>query len=86
MDYRNLYSINYSDMEHIPIIVILVFILIFVGVKMILVNHYKFPPMVSLVFILGSLAIGVLASMLAKTKGGEELHSPVHETEEKKNK
>jgi tellurite resistance protein TerC len=37
----------------------LVFILLFVGVKMILVNHYKFPTFVSLSFILGALTIGV---------------------------
>lgn len=84
---RNLYFFLASMMGRFGYVKYsLVFILIFVGVKMILVNHYKFPLMVSLVFILGSLAIGVLASMLAKTKGGEELHSPVHETEEKKNK
>jgi tellurite resistance protein TerC len=46
----------------------LVFILLFVGVKMMLVNHYKFPTFVSLSFILGALAIGILASIIERDK------------------
>lgn len=43
----------------------LVFILAFVGVKMMLANHYKFPTYASLVIIIGMLAAGVIASMIA---------------------
>jgi tellurite resistance protein TerC len=50
----------------------LVFILLFVGVKMMLVNHYKFPTFVSLSFILGALAIGILTSVLERKKKIEE--------------
>lgn len=46
----------------------LVFILFFVGVKMILVNHYKFPTYVSLSFILGALAIGIITSAIESKK------------------
>ena len=46
----------------------LVFILFFVGVKMILVNHFKFPTYVSLSFILGALLIGILASLMFGVK------------------
>ena len=41
----------------------LVFILAYVGVKMILVNHYKIPSPFSLAVIIGILIIGVLSSM-----------------------
>ena len=41
----------------------LVFILIFVGMKMILVNHYHFPSYVSLVIIIGSLVTGILVDL-----------------------
>jgi tellurite resistance protein TerC len=44
----------------------LVFILAFVGVKMILVLHYHIPNLVSLAIILAGLISGVLASMLIK--------------------
>lgn len=55
----------------------LVFILVFVGVKMMLVNHYKFPSYVSLVFILTSLAIGILASMIFGAKDQAKLKKPI---------
>jgi tellurite resistance protein TerC len=41
----------------------LVFILAYVGVKMILVNHFKIPSLISLAVIIGVLIIGVLSSM-----------------------
>ena len=44
----------------------LVFILAFVGVKMILVLHYHIPNLISLAIILAALVGGVLASMLIK--------------------
>jgi tellurite resistance protein TerC len=41
----------------------LIFILFYVGVKMLIVNIYKFPPFVSLLVIVVSLVAGVLVSM-----------------------
>lgn len=79
---RNLYFFLANMMDRFGYVKYsLVFILIFVGTKMIMVNHYKFPPMVSLVFILGSLTVGVLASVLTKPKSGEKLKSPVKHKE-----
>jgi tellurite resistance protein TerC len=47
----------------------LVFILAFVGVKMILVNHYKIPSLLSLIAIIGFLLIGIITSLWAGKKG-----------------
>ena len=41
----------------------LVFILGFVGIKMLLIHHYKFDTWVSLSVIIGLLTIGILASI-----------------------
>ncbi|HEY5957065.1 MAG TPA: TerC family protein [Polyangiaceae bacterium] len=41
-------------------------VLVFVGVKMTIVELYKIPPLVSLIVILGMLATSVIASMLVK--------------------
>lgn len=46
----------------------LVAILCFVGVKLILVHHYKFPEWLSLGFIAVSLALGILVSLKKKVK------------------
>lgn len=46
----------------------LVFILGFIGIKLILVHHYKIPDGISLAVIVGMLAIGVLASVMTKSK------------------
>jgi tellurite resistance protein TerC len=46
----------------------LVFILGFIGIKLILVHHYKIPDTISLAVIVGMLAIGVLASVMTKSK------------------
>ena len=43
----------------------LVFILAFVGVKMILSHHHPISPLISLALIVGILLVGVLASLLA---------------------
>jgi tellurite resistance protein TerC len=43
----------------------LVLILAFVGVKMLLVSHFHVPNLVSLTIILGTLGIGILASVIA---------------------
>lgn len=42
----------------------LVFLLAFIGVKMTVIHHYRFPAVVSLCVICGILAIGILASLL----------------------
>ena len=44
-------------------------ILIFVGVKLLLVHYYKFPEWVSLGFIIFSLLTGIVASLVVKRKG-----------------
>lgn len=46
----------------------LVFVLAFVGVKMLLSHHYPIPTIVSLSVILGTLLVGVLASIYAARK------------------
>lgn len=46
----------------------LVFILVLVGIKMMLVHHYKFPTMISLGLILGALIIGIIVSMVKARK------------------
>jgi len=47
----------------------LVFILAFVGVKMLLSHHYKIPDLLSLAIIAGALAVGVLASLRSPPGG-----------------
>jgi tellurite resistance protein TerC len=58
----------------------LIFILGFVGIKMLLTHHYPIPIVISLAFILGVLAVGIGASVLgarrelvyaASARGGE---------------
>jgi tellurite resistance protein TerC len=46
----------------------LIAILTFVGIKMLLVHHYKFPEWVSLGFIALSLAIGIIVSLRPKSE------------------
>ena len=55
----------------------LVFILIFVGCKIALSNHFEIPAYVSLTFILGSLSIGVLTSMLHGEDDTSKLEKPL---------
>lgn len=70
---RNLYFFLASVMDKFKQVKYsLVFILVFVGLKMILVNHYKFPTIVSLTVILGALAIGLLASMYINKKNSKK--------------
>jgi tellurite resistance protein TerC len=42
----------------------LIFILAFIGMKMLLAHHYSIPTVVSLAFILGVLGVGIIASAL----------------------
>ena len=57
----------------------LVFILAFVGVKMILSHHYPINPVVSLCVILGTLVVGILASLFGPSSDSAELASPLDE-------
>lgn len=50
----------------------LVAILVFVGIKLILAHHYKFPEWLSLGFIALALFMGVVVSLSKKSKEGEE--------------
>lgn len=54
----------------------LVFVLIYVGIKMLLANHYHIPNGVSLAFIVGILAVGVLASLKGASKDPTPLRPP----------
>lgn len=55
----------------------LVFVLAFVGVKMLLAHHHPVPVALSLSVILGILSVGVLASVLFQEGEGTALRSPV---------
>jgi tellurite resistance protein TerC len=55
----------------------LVFLLAFVGVKMILAHHHPIPTVVSLAVILGILGVGVLASVFASHRDTAPLESPL---------
>lgn len=54
----------------------LVFVLVFVGIKMILTNHYHIPSFVSMSFIIGILLFGVLASIKGAVKDPTPLKPP----------
>ena len=61
---RSLYFVLAGLMEKFRYLKMsLVFLLAFVGVKMLLVHHYPIPNLVSLAIIGGILAVGVIASM-----------------------
>jgi len=55
----------------------LVFLLAFVGVKMLLAHHHPIPTHVSLAFILGILSVGVLASIFGAKRDTAKLSSPI---------
>jgi tellurite resistance protein TerC len=54
----------------------LIFILAFVGTKMLLAHHYPIPTVVSLAFILGILGVGISASVLVKGPDQDDPVSP----------
>jgi tellurite resistance protein TerC len=60
----------------------LIFLLAFIGVKMLLTHHVEIPITVSLGFIIGILAVGVLASVLSRERllesGDDTLDQLVH--------
>ncbi len=53
----------------------LVFVLAYVGVKMLLAHHYPIPTPVSMGMIIGILSIGIIASMIS-TKRGRQRSGP----------
>lgn len=55
----------------------LVFVLAFVGVKMLLAHSHPVPVAVSLPVIVGILGVGILASVLFPDEGSDELRSPM---------
>lgn len=62
----------------------LVFVLAFVGVKMIISHHYPIPTLVSLSVILGILLVGVLASIFSPVVRNAPVHEMVEEEVETK--
>jgi tellurite resistance protein TerC len=54
----------------------LVFLLAFVGVKMLISRAYEIPTVVSLAVIVGILAVGILASAVAQRRGDSAPKSP----------
>lgn len=55
----------------------LVFVLAFVGVKMLLAHHYPIPTFFSLSVILGILLVGIAASLYASRRDTAKLRSPL---------
>ncbi|MCA9436818.1 MAG: TerC/Alx family metal homeostasis membrane protein [Candidatus Omnitrophica bacterium] len=55
----------------------MVFLLAYVGVKMLLSHHYPIPTPVSLAFIFGILSVGILASAIGAKRDTAKLVSPV---------
>jgi tellurite resistance protein TerC len=51
----------------------LVFLLAYVGVKMLLAEHYHIPAPVSLAFIAGILTVGVIASLRSEKADAESV-------------
>jgi tellurite resistance protein TerC len=54
----------------------LIYILAFVGIKMLLTHHYPIPTVVSLSFILGILGVGIIASVLGARRDLAYVVSP----------
>ena len=55
----------------------LVFLLAFVGVKMLLAHHHPIPTVTSLAIIVGILAVGIVASVFASHRDTAPLESPL---------
>lgn len=55
----------------------LVFLLAYIGVKMLLSHYYPIPNLVSLAFIGGILAVGIVASLIVGTRDPVALLSPI---------
>ena len=59
----------------------LVFLLAFIGVKMLLAHHHPIPNIVSLSVILGTLGVGIGASLVASGRDTAALESPLPESD-----
>jgi tellurite resistance protein TerC len=71
---RSLYFVLASYMDKFRYLkVSLVFVLAFVGTKMLLLHYYKFPTLISLSVIVGIIAVGVLASIYAGSRPSSAL-------------
>ena len=57
----------------------LVFVLVYVGVKMILSHHYIIPTVISLTIIAAILVVGIVASVVAGKEDTAKLKSPLDE-------
>jgi tellurite resistance protein TerC len=57
----------------------LVFVLAFVGIKMMLSSHYHIPNAASMAFILGILLVGIMASIMGSDRDPAPLRSPINE-------
>jgi tellurite resistance protein TerC len=55
----------------------LVFLLVFIGVKLLIADYYDIPTGASLAMIFGILAVGISASVLAKDRDSAALVSPI---------
>ena len=55
----------------------LVFLLAYIGVKMLLSHYYPIPNLVSLAFIGGILVVGIVASLIVGTRDPAALLSPI---------
>lgn len=75
---RSLYFVLATYMEKFRYLKsALVFVLAYVGVKMILGNHYHIPDAISMGVILGILAVGILASIIGARNDPVPLRSPL---------
>ena len=75
---RSLYFVLATYMERFRYLKhSLVFVLAYVGVKMIISNHYHIPDIASMSMIIGILAVGVLASIKGGSKDPVPLRSPL---------
>jgi len=80
---RSLYFVLASVMDKFRYLKIsLVFVLAFIGVKMILLHHFKIPIQVSLSIIAGILFIGIGASIWAGKRDTAKLKSPLNKETE----
>ena len=57
----------------------LIFVLAFVGVKMLMTHHYPLPTAMSLTFIVGILGVGVAASVIGSSRDTVRVLSPVED-------
>jgi tellurite resistance protein TerC len=75
---RSLYFALASVMESFRYLKMsLVYILAFVGVKMLLSHHYPIPTPISLAVIVGVLAVGIVASIVGRDRDTAKLVSPL---------